>query len=335
MCNRVEILAVRRLIEGSAVPGIIGFRVETNTHPQSPDPQFIATLLTKQSMLFQIGLGVLSLVLLQRGIDQTIHHGMWSNLNLDALAKSAIETVKNWPTYSIAPNGTTIEGADFSGVFVIRTPSGLPNILNYQFGVPSIIFWAHTLGTITWAVFAPVQLVARIRKDYPTLHHLSGYLVASSAVALSISGLLFYPLSNKEKLGGGMFDLSRDLVLGNLIVLGSAVTLLTSLYKSVTLARQHKYAEHRRWAIRHLGVGYGFAIVRLFNVAGVAFSALAKQVFPGLLPAIENGGEKGFAMDKLIFGGSWVAGVGLGIYIAETILRREQQGKGKDQDKDL
>ncbi|MEM1075356.1 MAG: DUF2306 domain-containing protein [Pseudomonadota bacterium] len=105
-------------------------------------------------------------------------------------------------------------------------------------GLSNLSIYAHmvTGGIIT--VFTPFQLLAVVRKKWPRLHRMSGYVVAGTALVTGIAGLMYILLQGT--VGGPLMSFAFALY-GALMVLCACQT--------VVLARA-RHPDHRLWAER-------------------------------------------------------------------------------------
>jgi len=121
------------------------------------------------------------------------------------------------------------------------------------------LYWVRKLhmGAIpvySWLVIAPIQVSASMRRNYPWLHHLLGYIffVASSAIVL---GLVLLMASGRVY--GYPHWLAMTMDISKLGYLAS------SLLMAIWHAQQRNLQHHQRWITRHLAMGYTVSFQRV------------------------------------------------------------------------
>ncbi len=137
-------------------------------------------------------------------------------------------------------------GTDLSEETYIYTPDG--PISN------GAIFMHMLLGGLIM-VLAPLQLIARVRTDYPQVHRVAGRVVVMSSIAVALGGLLY--IASRGTIAGSLMDIGFALY--GALMLGAAV-------QTVRFARASDAARHRNWALRLLVLAMGSLIFRLHYV---------------------------------------------------------------------
>ncbi|HUF64740.1 MAG TPA: DUF2306 domain-containing protein [Gemmatimonadaceae bacterium] len=132
-------------------------------------------------------------------------------------------------------------------------------------------FWPRASWLLPHVVFGliatlagPFQFVARIRREHPTLHRMTGriYLVSVALGAVAALGLAF-----TTSLG---WVYSTGL-------LGLAAVWLTTSGLAFAAIRRRRIAEHQRWMIRSYVVTFAFITFRVFE-DGLAALGVGTQV---------------------------------------------------------
>lgn len=121
----------------------------------------------------------------------------------------------------------------------------------------------------------PLQYWDYLRKKTPRLHRLCGYTAFTCSFILSISGILFIPFDlswsnpmfKMHKVYGLPLIPSSNLGLATIAFPAMMVTGFRALY----LARQRRFAEHRRWTTYHGIAGYLISIERVNILITFAF----------------------------------------------------------------
>jgi hypothetical protein len=114
----------------------------------------------------------------------------------------------------------------------------------------------HILPSFLWALIAPLQLSLTARRAFPTLHRISGYVflmlsmvMATSAIVMSLMHITFsLPLDH------------HSILTEDLLAYPAALAFMYSAYRALMYARAKKFADHRRWIIRHVAIGYGVSV---------------------------------------------------------------------------
>ncbi|UZJ54691.1 hypothetical protein CBS101457_004011 [Exobasidium rhododendri] len=124
----------------------------------------------------------------------------------------------------------------------------------------------HIVPAVVWSLFMPLQYWDTLRKSRPDLHRLCGYVVFSCSFILSVSGAMFIPrnLSWSEPFFHlhHVFGLPVLPTFDAFLLIFAFPLLLLTLVRALYLARNKRYAEHRRWAVYHGISGYVISIQR-------------------------------------------------------------------------
>ncbi len=133
--------------------------------------------------------------------------------------------------------------SDLSQETYIYTPDGLLNNL--------AIFSHMAIGALLM-VFAPLQLIGRIRSRYPAVHRITGRWLVTGSALVAVGGLIYIAL--------------RGTVAGPLMDVGFAlygVLMLLAALQAIRYARARDYARHAEWALRLLVLIMGSLLFRL------------------------------------------------------------------------
>ncbi len=165
----------------------------------------------------------------------------------------------------------------------------------------NLVLAMHLLLAAVITLGGPLQLVPAIRRRWPRFHRWNGRTYMLTALLISLGGL--YMVWTRGTAGGPLLRIGISL--NGLLILGAGAV-------AWRLARQRRFAEHRRWALRAFVLASG---VWFFRV-GLMFWILA------------NRGPVGIGPD---FDGPFVRAWAFGCYLAplallETYLAAERRG---------
>ncbi|MES2711577.1 MAG: DUF2306 domain-containing protein [Pseudomonadota bacterium] len=137
-----------------------------------------------------------------------------------------------------------------AAVRVVQIPLGaLPEDSLRLASVP-LAFFLHALAGVLFGVLGPLQFVRALRRQFGTLHRLSGRVFVLAGVGLALSALAL--LLQVESIATGLLDAVRG-------VFGLA--LIAVLVLGVAAARAHDMLRHRAWMIRAYAIGMGSGTV--------------------------------------------------------------------------
>jgi hypothetical protein len=161
---------------------------------------------------------------------------------------------------------------------------------------------SHLVFTVLVLLCGALQLWPQLRSRWPAVHRWSGRLYLLMGVLLALGGLV---LLWAYKGGAGSFSMHLGTSFNALLILGFA-------WLAWRAARERRFAEHRRWALRLWLV-----------VAGVWFFRIGLMAW-----LIINQGPAGF--DPKTFQGPALTGLAfaqtlLPLAVLEAVLRAEQQ----------
>ncbi|NKE47365.1 DUF2306 domain-containing protein [Roseomonas frigidaquae] len=140
-----------------------------------------------------------------------------------------------------------------AAVRVVQIPLGaLPEDSLRLASVP-VAFFLHALAGVLFGLLGPLQLVRALRRQFGSLHRLSGLAFVFAGVVLALSGLAL--LQQVESMATGLLDAARG-------VFGLA--LIAVLVLGVLAARAQAMVRHRAWMIRAYAIGMGSGTVALF-----------------------------------------------------------------------
>lgn len=149
----------------------------------------------------------------------------------------------------------------------------------------------HVAPAFLFMLLAPLQLSRRIRDRRPALHRWNGRLLVAIG---SILGPVGIAIGIVMPFGGPV-----ELVVSSII----GIAFLVSLFMGVKRIRQKRVAEHRRWMLRMLAVGFVPVTMRGLMIAGVMLFGLQA-------PAI--------------FGPTMLMGLVINVIVMELHLRRKR-----------
>lgn len=138
----------------------------------------------------------------------------------------------------------------------------------YAFRDSPMVRVAHMAPGLVWMIFAPLQLVGRIRRAAPRFHRWVGRVALAMTVILVPSGVVFAALHPFA----GAFEELAPICFYTVIYL-VAVTL------GVRAARRREFATHREWMIRAFAIGIGISSVRVWFVVFMHTTGLHAQAF--------------------------------------------------------
>ena len=185
------------------------------------------------------------------------------------------------------------------------------------------------LPSIAWSILMPLQYWDSLRKARPALHRFCGYVALSCALVLGISGLAFIPRrlswSNPVWTMHRVYGIPVLPSFDAFLVLFASPSLLFTLFRALSLARQKRFAEHRRWAVLHGISGYLISLQRvmmvLFNIFGQVLAAA-----PALQRALGTDSIKSTAAiseaEKAAFSATLWAGGVLAALWALSVMRQ-------------
>lgn len=116
----------------------------------------------------------------------------------------------------------------------------------------SIGIGLHLLAGVVLLLLGPVQLVAALRKRWPTLHRWSGRIYASAAMLAGAGGLAF--IFAKGTIGGTQMDIAFAIY---------GLALMLAAGNAVRHARARRFDAHRAWAIRLFALVIGSWLYRI------------------------------------------------------------------------
>ena len=169
--------------------------------------------------------------------------------------------------------------------------SAVPLTLTTKYVGHAAVQYLHQIPCGLWVIILPFQLLPCMRKNYPTIHKILGYIFTISSMVLMIGVSLIhvyklgyvqndYPeLIPKLLSEDGVAIANQYGLFGNiaraLIPYDRAIMLIISVWFSSTIflairaARARKFQEHRGWIYRHAASGLWVAVMRIFVVIGV------------------------------------------------------------------
>ncbi|MBN8811973.1 MULTISPECIES: DUF2306 domain-containing protein [Sphingomonas] len=137
----------------------------------------------------------------------------------------------------------------------------------------NLVLAMHLLLAAVITLGGPLQLVPAIRRRWPRVHRWNGRAYMLTALLISLGGL--YMVWTRGTAGGP--SLRIGISLNGLLIIGAATV-------AWRFARQRRFAEHRRWALRTFVLASG---VWFFRV-GLMFWILANRGPVGIGPDFDG-----------------------------------------------
>lgn len=111
---------------------------------------------------------------------------------------------------------------------------------------------AHTVAGVVFATLGPLQFVAPLRRRFPRLHRMSGYLFLPfgilSGVAALVMGLSF-------PVWGASYH--------QLITAGWSIFMIFAFVNAFVAVRNRNFLSHREWMMRGFATGLAVAVFRV------------------------------------------------------------------------
>ncbi len=149
----------------------------------------------------------------------------------------------------------------------------------------------HQFPCGLWVTILPFQLLPSMRKKFPTIHKMLGYMFATSSMILMIGVILIhnyklgyvqndYPkliplLLSQEGISManeyGIFGIIARILLpyDRIIMVAISVWFISTIFFAIKATREKKFQQHRAWIYRHAASGLWVAVMRLFVVFGI------------------------------------------------------------------
>jgi len=138
----------------------------------------------------------------------------------------------------------------------------------YDFRKITPVRVAHMAPGLIWMIFAPLQLVRRIRTAMPRFHRWVGRVTVTMTFILIPSGIIFAAF---HPFAGAFVEMVP--------VSFFTVIYVTSVVLGVKAARQKNFIAHREWMIRAFSIGIGISSVRLWFVLFLHTTGMRGQDF--------------------------------------------------------
>jgi len=122
----------------------------------------------------------------------------------------------------------------------------------YDFWKITPVRVAHMAPGLIWMIFAPLQMVRRIRVARPRFHRWVGRVAVAMTLILIPSGIVFAAF---HPFAGAFVELVPILFFTAIYVI--------SVILGVRAARAKNFPQHREWMIRGFSIGIGISSVRL------------------------------------------------------------------------
>ncbi|BDG70473.1 DUF2306 domain-containing protein [Roseomonas fluvialis] len=159
-----------------------------------------------------------------------------------------------------------------AAVRVVQIPLGAVPEDSLRLASVPVAFFLHALAGVLFGILGPLQFVRALRRQFGTLHRVSGRVFVLAGLVLALSGLAL--LLQVESMATGLLDAARG-------VFGLA--LIAVLVLGVAAARAQSMLRHRAWMIRAYVIGMGSGTVALvlfpvYLVTGEPPTGLASDV---------------------------------------------------------
>lgn len=115
----------------------------------------------------------------------------------------------------------------------------------------------HVIPAALFMLLAPLQLSQRIRQRRPQWHRRAGRALVAVSLSIGLSGIVIGIVMPF----GGAFERNVSVIIG--------VLFLYALGLGVLRVRQQRIAEHRRWMLRMLALGFVPVTMRGLMISGV------------------------------------------------------------------
>ncbi|HAS43105.1 MAG TPA: hypothetical protein DCS93_21675 [Microscillaceae bacterium] len=128
-----------------------------------------------------------------------------------------------------------------------------PNPKSYspEFAKHPITTLMHVVPGLLFMVLGPIQFMPKVRRKFPRIHRLSGYVFALSCVPIGISAIV---ITNWFPTGGIGEQISMTLF---------ALAFLYYAYRGVYHIRQRQVIQHRACMLRVFAIGLAVAVFRV------------------------------------------------------------------------
>jgi hypothetical protein len=118
-------------------------------------------------------------------------------------------------------------------------PEALDRLFHPGAPLSTVAIYGHMISGALITLVVPLQLLPVVRRRWPQLHSIAGYILASLAALTGVLGLIY--ILARGTVGGAWMSFWFGLY-GVLMILAAANTIYHALDKNV--------ARHRRWALR-------------------------------------------------------------------------------------
>lgn len=140
------------------------------------------------------------------------------------------------------------------GLEGLRAPGGFGHRLFHLHDVAATVgIFLHMLTGAGLTALAPLQLIGRIRRRWPSVHKATGYLLIALAFVTCPAGLIY--IAHQGTIGGAQMSLAFAIY--GLLLAGAAL-------QTLRFARARAFDRHRRWALRFFVLAIGSWLYRVF-----------------------------------------------------------------------
>ncbi|MBX2844445.1 MAG: DUF2306 domain-containing protein [Flammeovirgaceae bacterium] len=117
----------------------------------------------------------------------------------------------------------------------------------------NLFFGLHVLLAAVITIGGPLQLMKKVRNNFPKFHRINGRIYVFSAFLIGIAG--FYLTWVRGSVGG---------LIGSVFISINGVLIFICAFYTIKKAINHQFTEHRRWAIRLFLAMSGVWFFRVF-----------------------------------------------------------------------
>lgn len=141
----------------------------------------------------------------------------------------------------------------------------------FKYGSYPVTVLLHVVPGALFLVAAPLQLSARLRRRYPSIHRSTGYLLLLLAVPFGVTGLF---LAVRDPIFG-VAGASAS-VIGGLLFLNAG----GQAYRAI---RRGDITHHREWMLRFLALAYAIAVIRVVSAVALMLAPVRPTAIGGAM----------------------------------------------------
>ena len=126
----------------------------------------------------------------------------------------------------------------------------------------------HQFPAGIWSLLVPVQLFTPLRKSFPTIHRICGYVFFATVPLITAGVFLIFHRKLDFEFGPSELGLSPFTNSGYFLKVFISILgiyfLLTAMI-ALKRAREKSYDDHFKWVVRHLASGIWVAPLRIYS----------------------------------------------------------------------